>query len=325
MRRIVVATLMAMVSAGCLESNPQPAPEKSAHEVLGPGGIDVTESAADVGAEIVLNEDVGKPDISPRPDVVMSGDIQNTGECCTSDEECTGALACIGAGDTTLGTCQPKPNKFVCYDDSTCLEFYSCHNPQVCTCDMDCTTEAGSCEPVKGACCADDDDCPEGTRCVGGEEQGICLVEPDHPSKCWEDKDCDSSEVCIDAFWSGCGYMTTGPMDMGHCQDKALTDCVEKYNGCECVEGCADGFSSVVFYSEEAGEFPADINPPEELLAVGVAMYECAVCACKETWTVPVNGVWEDFEGGPEEFCLYLFELDEECGGCLTTWEGGCC
>lgn len=266
-------------------------------------------------------------EVATGSDVRMGSDIQNHGACCQVHADCTSALICVGATDEHDGTCESKPNGSICYFDVQCDEFEICHGAEVCSCDANCPTIAGKCVPVTGGCCETDDECPTGMRCVGDEETGggVCLIEPDHPLKCWEDEDCAGAELCVHASWCGCAYYFCDPPEMGYCQDAALTECVEKYSGCECEQGCADGFWTVVFYDEILGEFPPDMSPPPELLAQGLAKYDCSVCQCNETWQINLNGQWVSFEGGPEEFCTMLFAMDGECGGCLTTWEGGCC
>lgn len=102
-----------------------------------------------------------------------------------------------------------------------------------------------------------------------------------------------------------------------------LAECLEKHSGCECYEGCADGFTTLVYYPAEAGEFPEEINPPAELLEAAVARYDCAVCACTEGWQVKIDGQWQEVDA--QAFCEFLLQHDFECGGCLSQWTGGCC
>jgi hypothetical protein len=275
--------------------------------------------------------DTGSGSDAAPADVWLPGDdVQNKGECCDSDDECTSAMACIGGtGEGGLGVCQPKPNKIRCYEDATCPAFHKCVGAHICTCDMNCMTEEGKCTPIEAGCCTVDGDCPEGTHCVGEDlGDGVCLSDPIYPNRCWEDEECDVGETCVDSFWCGCDA-DCDLFHFGYCQDAAFQECVETYSGCECYEGCADGFWNIVFYPEEFGEFPSDINPPAELLDVGIAMYECGVCSCHEAWHVKKDGAWinSDVSDGVnvEEFCKHLLGYDEECGGCLASWEGGCC
>jgi hypothetical protein len=103
----------------------------------------------------------------------------------------------------------------------------------------------------------------------------------------------------------------------------SLEECLETYAGCGCELGCMDGFWSALFYPSAAGQFPSDINPPQELLEVAVAKYECSVCTCEESWHIRIDGEWAavDLQG----FCQHIVAQDTACGGCLTTWQGGCC
>jgi hypothetical protein len=283
--------------------------------------VDVPESG------LIDIPDGGVPSDAPlSPEAIAFDDIQNKGECCDSDDDCTSVLTCIGGtGEGMLGTCQHKPNKSVCYSDETCPAFHKCVGAQICTCDMNCMTEAGTCTPVEAGCCTDDAECPAGTQCVGGDGgSGICLIAPNKDFKCWTDSDCGQEGVCVEANWCECAGFC-GDFEMGYCQEEWLAECVAKHSGCECYDGCADGFSTYVYYPDSAGEFAEDISPPQELLDVAFARYDCGVCSCTESWQVPMDGEWVDFEGGPEEFCIYLKEIDGECGGCLVEWFGGCC
>jgi len=267
------------------------------------------------------------PDIPAIDDVLPYDDVQNKGECCDTDDDCTSALVCIGStGEGMLGTCQHKPNKTRCYSDETCPEFYFCDGGQICTCDMDCATEEGKCETTGLNCCVDDAECPEGTRCVGTgtEAAATCFVLPAKDYKCWDDVDCNPGEVCVNSKWCGCPYFFCDSY-LGNCKEEGLAQCIAKHSGCGCEEGCADGFTTYVYYPDSAGEFAEDISPPPELLEVALARYDCGICSCTESWQAPMDGEWVDFEGGPEEVCLYLQELDDECGGCLVEWFGGCC
>jgi hypothetical protein len=260
-------------------------------------------------------------------DQIPGSDSANTGACCDTDDDCEYSLICLGGtGAGGLGTCQwPANGKDRCYVQDDCPENYACVGGQICTCDMNCATEVGQCKPKEAGCCTADAECPDGTQCVGADSgSGICLAVPPKEWKCWEDKDCPQGEVCTQAEWCDCAGFC-GAFDFGYCQENWLAECVALHSGCECYEGCADGFSTYVYYPEGAGEFPEDINPPQELLDVAVARYDCGVCSCTESWQVPVAGEWVDFEGGPEEFCIYLQEADEACGGCITQWMGGCC
>ena len=102
-----------------------------------------------------------------------------------------------------------------------------------------------------------------------------------------------------------------------------LAECMEMYSGCGCEMGCADGFWSVVFYPEGAGEFPEDFSPPAELLEVALAMYDCSICTCDEGWQLKKDGEWVGTDA--EGFCTFLLLHQAECGGCLVPWQGGCC
>jgi hypothetical protein len=102
-----------------------------------------------------------------------------------------------------------------------------------------------------------------------------------------------------------------------------ILECLAEYDGpCECEGDCQDGFGYVVFYPEEAGEFPFDTWPSEELLAAGVGWLYCSICTeCDEWHRIKPDGEW--IEVDMYEFCAFVVAYDAECGGCLVTASGG--
>jgi len=287
-----------------------------------PGCMDMNSPPADLA-----RGEMGAEDISIEKDSPVASEVRKRGACCQIHADCDPGLVCVGVTDEHEGTCETEPDGSICYFDIHCDEFESCQGAQACPCDANCPTIAGTCVALGAGCCEVDEECPTGMRCVGDDETGggICLLLPDQPEKCWDETDCQQGESCVEAVWCGCAYMLCDPPQMGQCQVDTLAECVETYSGCECYEGCADGFWTVVFYDEALGEFPSDISPTAELLESAWAMYDCSVCACTETWQFNLGGEWTNIDGGAEEFCEILQELDAECGGCLTKWEGGCC
>ena len=154
----------------------------------------------------------------------------------------------------------------------------------------------------------------------------LCYTTAESNPECESAADCDAGEQCVDSYWAPCPYFFTDEFELGHCTETKFIACVAKHSGCACIPDCADGYSVTVYYPEDAGVFPSDINPPPELMEVAVAKYECGVCSCMETWAIKDADVWMDEElGGPENFCAFLLAIDEACGSCLVAWEGGCC
>jgi len=84
-----------------------------------------------------------------------------------------------------------------------------------------------------------------------------------------------------------------------------------------------DGFGVEVTYPQDAGVFPGDTSPPGELLAVAVAQYTCSVCVCSEEWQIQVGGEWVPTDA--VGYCVHRLKADQDCGGCLVDWFGGCC
>ena len=107
--------------------------------------------------------------------------------------------------------------------------------------------------------------------------------------------------------------------------DPVLDACLEKYPPMQCEPDpmCMDGSNDIVLYPTSAGTFPLDHSAPPELLEVGVARYTNSVCACDASWSVNRDGEWIDVD--PATLCLAILEYDDDCGGCLTEWMGGCC
>jgi len=105
--------------------------------------------------------------------------------------------------------------------------------------------------------------------------------------------------------------------------DPEILACIEEYGWpCECQGACEDGFGYTVLYPADAGEFPFDTWPSEELLAAGVAWHYCSICdTCDEWHRVKIDGEWID--QGVYDFCAFIAEYDAACGGCLVESSGG--
>jgi hypothetical protein len=105
--------------------------------------------------------------------------------------------------------------------------------------------------------------------------------------------------------------------------DTDVLACVAAYDWpCECQGECDGGFGYTVFYPEEAGAFPPDVYPSEELLAVGVGWLYCSVCdMCDEWHRIKPDAEW--VEVGIYDLCVFVVEYDAACGGCLVTSSGG--
>ncbi len=312
--------------AGSPDCGPHPAGVGSCNECeCTNAGWACTLAACDAGVH--LDADGSGPDAA---DIALVGsDVQEKGNCCASDAECTSAMACIMTPGEEQGTCSPKPNKPFCYFDSHCPVLHTCEGAALCACGDDCDPERGTCKPYGGACCAVDADCGQGAACYWNEphDASICLPVPTAWYECWVDADCEPDEQCVDEYWAPCPYMMTGPFEFGYCQKSKFLECVAKHSGCDCDQGCADGYSVTVYHPADAGEFPPATTPPQELMDVAVAKYECGVCSCTESWAVKDAGVWmtEELGNDAENFCAFLLAFDEACGGCLVAWEGGCC
>jgi hypothetical protein len=106
--------------------------------------------------------------------------------------------------------------------------------------------------------------------------------------------------------------------------DTDVQACLQAYSGCPCEPGCVDGFSDFVWYPSDAGgPFPEGTSPPPELLAIGIARYQCSICSCDESWSIQEAEGWRD--AGALEMCERIVAYDRSCVGCLVIWSGGCC
>jgi len=255
-------------------------------------------------------------------------------ECCTVDEECPqNNMVCVIRPGQVEGVCYWRGGSSSCYSTADCNEYHVCIGAELPLCEDGTMPERGYCAAIDAGCCLEDSDCPETTHCVGeAQGGGTCL--PDLPYwLCWEDDECGEDESCYLQRWCPCDADCDFVNRSGSCKPNEFLDCVYKHSGCGCVEGCVDGFGVTVWYPASAGTFPEDISPPQELLEVAVAMYECSVCTCTESWYFrpdPVDIVLpEDDQLWPvmdaDNFCHDLLKYQEQCDQCLISWFGGCC
>ncbi len=293
-----------------------------------PGGdLPLIDEDAAAAPDSVLLPDTPTPDVSPPdPDTTMSDDALGPLVCCEGDQDCPDGEVCVGEGDVILGQCRPAG----CYGPFGCAEHFVCVGSTVCACDEDCLSERGQCVPQDAGCCGGPlgVECPNGTQCVseGPEGPGTCAPAPTDADQCWSASDCAPGLACDGAQLCPCDADCDMWNSFGVCTDAAWADCVAKHSGCGCEEGCMDGFWAVAYHPDDAGPFPAEMWPSQEILDASVAWYECSICTCEEAWHVKVDGAWDDpLEGGVEAFCTFLLEQQESCGGCLQSWEGGCC
>lgn len=373
---LVIIFSLSLLAFGCSGSSGKADVATDASDLSGNQPTDLRSTdgpLADTGLSV--------PDGSASGDLIdqdyTPGDVVDV-TCCQTDQECPGNLQCVLPADGGEGQCAKKADHFLCYRDADCLSGYVCDSPHVCGCgeqcaveicepgaedlcpapacdeEVGCVTKAGQCIPMATACCTDDAGCPDGTRCVNlhNEAQGTCLplATTAEAGRCWEDSDCQVNQECYNAGQCPCNAECDAPANrFGTCKMAGFRECVSQHTGCGCEPGCVDGFGQVVYYPAYEGEFPSDINPPQELLAVAKAMYTCSVCSCEEKWFLAggtgslaeVDGVepfcdfmvsyaWEC-----KDFCDSVIEPDDdviesqdvqECQDpCLIAWQGGCC
>ncbi len=292
------------------------------------GGGDLTVVDAlplpDILPDTAAPDSAGPDTVGPGPDIPMVEDVQWPPTCCEIDGDCVDGKICVGAADGAAGQCRPSG----CYGPGGCDDYYTCVGYEVCSCEDDCLSMRGSCVPQDAGCCGPDLPCPAGTVCAveGAGGSGTCAPTPPKDYICWSDADCAPGLVCDGAQLCPCDADCDMWNDFGVCTDAGLAECIAKHSGCGCEEGCDDGFWAVAYYPEGEGPFPADFWPSQEILDAAVAWYECSICTCEERWHIKVDGVWiDDLEEHVDGFCEFLIEYQDSCGGCLESWEGGCC
>ncbi|MFH0901366.1 MAG: hypothetical protein V2A73_12125 [Pseudomonadota bacterium] len=136
------------------------------------------------------------------------------------------------------------------------------------------------------------------------------------------DCSCTDDGICSCNYWTfyGCTSAAVPPGDDP--QDAAaIAACVEEFSGCDCEEGCVDGFFELVWYPASAGTYPSDTSAPEELLKIGVARYLCSVCTCQENWLIQKDGGWASVSA--IEMCTEIVTYRKLIP--LKEWVGGCC
>jgi hypothetical protein len=122
---------------------------------------------------------------------------------------------------------------------------------------------------------------------------------------------------------TGTDTETDTGIDTDTVTDTDVLACIAQYDlPCDCMGGCDGGFGYTVLYPAEAGSFPGDIYPSEELLAAGVGWLYCAACDPCDEWIRIKSGVdWIDVD--IYEFCVFVVEYDAACDGCLVESSGG--
>ncbi len=230
--------------------------------------------------------------------------------CCQADEECGQGGYCVGAGLGAGGVCffdLLEPGS--CFGDDDCPDGQPCLNAQVCSCDMNCVSSAGTCQIPFDKCCFTDDQCPPGMVCADpalmGGGPGTCEPAIEQPGACWDDGDCSAEESCLGASVCPCDLLCGVADSPGQCVPAMADDCC--LNDLECGVGHECVFSESFFFPWEYG-------------------------ACKP---VPVMGeCWRHADCGPADVCLLVVPCPcgapegDGCdipGQCKSKADWGCC
>ena len=192
--------------------------------------------------------------------------------CCQTDEECGFGLVCVGAGMGAGGTCLQAPAGGDCFGDNDCLPAEYCINETICSCDMNCISEAGVCIPFGVACCFGNADCEDTELCAPTSNEpgpGVCKEQPPE-GLCWLDAQCKPGQSCKGADICGCDQDCFAPDQPGEC----LTPCADLDCCCD-EQDCGPDYECVYL---DAGNVCLPIQP-------------AGMC-------------WQDTDCGDSEYCF---------------------
>lgn len=182
--------------------------------------------------------DPGQTDLAPPSDPGTDDAIADVPMpfCCQDDDECPGDKLCIGGEFESGGICLPEPSGDDCFSQKDCPAKHFCWGATICSCDMNCISEPGTCLHLPGGCCKGDDQCEAGMKCAHDSdlEMGVCEVLPP-TGKCWDPEDCPAGQACVGSHVCPCDADCALPDLMGECTDLPA-------GCCNTTEDCDGGF-----------------------------------------------------------------------------------
>jgi len=129
-------------------------------------------------------------------------------ECCHTNDECPEGY-CVAGNLGAGGVCHTEllPDGS-CFTDADCGgEELVCKGEQLCSCDMNCISVAGTCLPSWNDCCFTDAQCTGDAICAGegpGGYAGVCKLPAAFDGKCWDDGECGFGSECVGAAICPC-------------------------------------------------------------------------------------------------------------------------
>lgn len=209
LRRLCTLTLLTLAPAlaGCETANDE-ATDACADAVTPDAADDTTVDTPLPPKD--LGSDPGNPDLPPPTDVTDDADATDAAEttdateatdtglppdCCHDDDDCPPNAYCVaghlGAGGVCHTDLLPDGS---CFVDTDCGgEELACKGAQLCSCDMNCVSAAGTCLPSWNDCCFTDQQCTGDAICAGegpGGYAGVCKLPAALDGKCWDDQTC---------------------------------------------------------------------------------------------------------------------------------------
>ena len=162
--------------------------------------------------------------------------------CCKSDLDCQDNQVCVGSETLVGGVCLDPPAAPACYRQSDCDAGSACIGATICSCTMNCVSQAGACQALPAGCCNSDSGCAEGQQCVfpfGGtqNEIGVCRDLPS-PGSCYTAKNCADTEICLGAKICPCGEDCLDEA-VGSCQSQDIQVCCDSDDECPVGWLCA--------------------------------------------------------------------------------------
>lgn len=256
-------------------------PADASGDLVGPEAIVVDASLPDAPLVDVPLADVPLADVAPVD--ATAGDATAADApmpiCCGAAAACPEGYTC-GGGDKGQGTCKSAPASGKCWSAANCPKGVACVGASQCPCNALCgqIDLPGQCQGGPVGCCAKDQDCGAGERCVGNGagNSGVCKPVPAWGG-CWDGNDCTPTQKCMGGAVCPCDADCDGPDAIGACQGEDSGCCTGAGNcpkGAQCQEFSGIGWSTCVAVPEP-GRCWKNTDCP-----AGHACKGAAVCPC---------------------------------------------
>jgi len=266
------------------------------------------------------------------------------GECCHSNADCPEGY-CVAGDLGAGGVCHTEllPDGS-CFTDADCGgEEIVCTGAQVCSCDMNCVSFAGTCRPLTGDCCFTDDQCPAGQICAGegpGGYTGVCKLPAAPDGKCWDDFECGFGSSCVGAAICPCDADCDMEDTPGTCallpgcctSDEDCDLGIDQYLVCAGFDLDPAGLVGKCVPPAGVGECWDDLDCGLGQVCSGSSLCPCdAVCGMIEApgtcIEAPSDCCFSDVDCGEGEECVDLYPTadTDQPGACKPIpWDGMC-